>query len=50
MDSKRSKTTQLDEHGQYPAWMNQRQAKKLRAKRLSKKGKKAGNLKKGMAW
>ncbi|KAJ0012579.1 hypothetical protein NQD34_016914 [Periophthalmus magnuspinnatus] len=28
MDSKRSKKTMLNEHGQYPAWMSQRQAKK----------------------
>nr|XP_046183837.1 protein LLP homolog [Oncorhynchus gorbuscha] len=37
MDSKRSKTTQLDEHGQYPTWMSQRQAKKLKGKRMTKK-------------
>ncbi|XP_071383164.1 protein LLP homolog [Centroberyx affinis] len=48
MDSKRSKKTQLDEHGQYPQWMNQRQAKKLKGKRMGKKG---GNAKKkGIAW
>ncbi|CDQ96940.1 unnamed protein product [Oncorhynchus mykiss] len=36
MDSKRSKTTQLDEHGQYPTWMSQRQAKKLKGKRMTR--------------
>ncbi|KAJ8261871.1 hypothetical protein GJAV_G00159410 [Gymnothorax javanicus] len=47
-DSKRSKKTQLNEHGQYPGWMSQRQAKKLRGKRKAKKGK-AKNPK-GLAW
>ncbi|KAM3858766.1 protein LLP homolog [Diretmus argenteus] len=48
MDSKRNKKTQLDEHGQYPQWMGQRQAKKLKGKRKAKKG---GNAKKkGIAW
>uniref|UniRef100_A0AAZ3SNQ8 Protein LLP homolog n=4 Tax=Oncorhynchus TaxID=8016 RepID=A0AAZ3SNQ8_ONCTS len=51
MDSKRSKTTQLDEHGQYPTWMSQRQAKKLKGKRITKKsGGKANKKKKGIAW
>uniref|UniRef100_A0A4W5QBM4 Protein LLP homolog n=1 Tax=Hucho hucho TaxID=62062 RepID=A0A4W5QBM4_9TELE len=51
MDSKRSKTTQLDEHGQYPTWMSQRQAKKLKGKRMTKKsGGKANTKKKGIAW
>uniref|UniRef100_A0A8C7PS61 Protein LLP homolog n=2 Tax=Oncorhynchus mykiss TaxID=8022 RepID=A0A8C7PS61_ONCMY len=51
MDSKRSKTTQLDEHGQYPTWMSQRQAKKLKGKRMTKKsGGKANKKKKGIAW
>ncbi|CAB1346016.1 unnamed protein product [Coregonus sp. 'balchen'] len=51
MDSKRSKTTQLDEHGQYPTWMSQRQAKKLKGKRMTKKsGGKANKKKKGLAW
>ncbi|XP_038833736.1 protein LLP homolog isoform X2 [Salvelinus namaycush] len=51
MDSKRSKTTQLDEHGQYPIWMSQRQAKKLKGKRMTKKsGGKANKKKKGIAW
>ncbi|KAL4659429.1 hypothetical protein GN956_G3631 [Arapaima gigas] len=48
MDSKRGKKTQLDEHGQYPSWMNQRQAKKLRDRRNAKKGK--AKKKKGVAW
>ncbi|XP_029351397.1 protein LLP homolog [Echeneis naucrates] len=49
MDSKRNKATLLDEHGQYPAWMNQRQAKKLKSKRMAKKSGK-GSKKKGIAW
>ena len=49
MDSKRNKKTQLDENGQYPAWMNQRQAKKLKGKRMAKKGGQ-GKKKKGLAW
>ncbi|XP_056132168.1 protein LLP homolog [Lampris incognitus] len=48
MDNKRNKKTQLDGHGQYPAWMNQRQAKKLKAKRQKKKGQ--SKKKKGIAW
>ncbi|KPP69690.1 protein LLP-like [Scleropages formosus] len=47
-DSKRNKRTRLDEHGQYPSWMHQRQAKKLRQKRNAKKGKPKN--KKGVAW
>ncbi|KAJ8007097.1 hypothetical protein DPEC_G00114030 [Dallia pectoralis] len=51
LESKRSKTTQMDEHGQYPKWMCQRQAKKLKEKRLIKKsGGKARKKKKGIAW
>ncbi|XP_029617332.1 protein LLP homolog [Salmo trutta] len=51
LDSKRSKTTQLDEHGQYPTWMSQRQAKKLKGKRMTKKsGGKVNKKKKGIAW
>ena len=46
LNSKRNKKTQLNEHGQYPVWMSQRQTKKLRGKRTAKKGK----AKKGMAW
>ncbi|KAM4712155.1 protein LLP homolog [Anableps anableps] len=49
MDKKRSKKTLLDEHGQYPAWMNQRQAKKMKAKRVTKKTGKV-KKKKGIAW
>ncbi|XP_066525459.1 protein LLP homolog [Hoplias malabaricus] len=48
MDSKRNKKTMLDEHGQYPVWMNQRQAKKLKKKRITPKGK--SKNKKGVAW
>lgn len=48
MDSKRNKKTQLDENGQYPAWMSQRQAKKLKGKRTAKKAGKG--KKKGIAW
>ncbi len=49
MDSKRSKKTLLDENGQYPAWMSQRHAKKLKAKRMAKKSGQ-GKKKKGIAW
>lgn len=49
MDSKRSKKTLLDENGQYPTWMNQRQAKKLKGKRMAKKGGQ-GKKKKGISW
>ncbi|KAG7455956.1 hypothetical protein MATL_G00246650 [Megalops atlanticus] len=48
MDSKRNKKTLLDEHGQYPTWMSQRQAKKIKGKRNAKKGK--AKKKKGLAW
>ncbi|XP_026182284.1 protein LLP homolog [Mastacembelus armatus] len=48
MDSKRNKKTMLDEDGQYPAWMSQRQAKKLKGKRMAKK--KGQAKKKGIAW
>jgi len=51
MDSKRSKKTLLDENGQYPAWMSQRQAKKMKGKRMAKKGGGQGKKKKkGIAW
>ncbi|KAK1166753.1 hypothetical protein AOXY_G11343 [Acipenser oxyrinchus oxyrinchus] len=46
-DSKRSKKTQLDEHGQYPMWMNPRQRKRLKQKRGNHG--KAKNQKK-LAW
>lgn len=49
MDSKRSKKTLLDDNGQYPVWMNQRQAKKLKGKRMGKKGGQSSK-KKGIAW
>ncbi|XP_028256491.1 protein LLP homolog [Parambassis ranga] len=48
MDMKRNKKTLLDENGQYPGWMSQRQAKKLKAKRAAKKG--GQGKKKGIAW
>ena len=38
-DNKRNRKTLLDQHGQYPIWMNQRQRKRLKAKREKKKGK-----------
>ncbi|XP_057590792.1 protein LLP homolog [Hippopotamus amphibius kiboko] len=31
-DIKRNKKTLLDQHGQYPVWVNQRQRKRLKAK------------------
>ncbi|XP_068442987.1 protein LLP homolog [Clinocottus analis] len=49
MESKRNKKTLLNESGQYPVWMNQRQAKKLKGKRMTKKGGQ-GKKKKGIAW
>lgn len=49
MDAKRNKKTMLDDNGQYPVWMNQRQAKKLKGKRMAKKGSQ-GKKKKGIAW
>uniref|UniRef100_A0A8C9EW42 Protein LLP homolog n=1 Tax=Pavo cristatus TaxID=9049 RepID=A0A8C9EW42_PAVCR len=48
VDNKRNKKTLLDQHGQYPVWMNSRQRKKLKAQRL--KGKKKSKLAKGLAW
>ncbi|KAM4678529.1 protein LLP homolog [Discoglossus pictus] len=48
MDSKRKKKTLLNEHGQYPVWMNQRQRKKLKVQRGKKKGK--SKQAKGLAW
>ncbi|XP_036433103.1 protein LLP homolog [Colossoma macropomum] len=48
MDSKRNKKTMLNEHGQYPVWMSQRQAKKMKSKRKAGKGKQ--KPKKGVAW
>ncbi|XP_018536474.1 protein LLP homolog [Lates calcarifer] len=49
MDSKRNKKTLLNENGQYPAWMSQRQAKKMKGKRMAKKSSQ-GKKKKGIAW
>ncbi|XP_029019037.1 protein LLP homolog [Betta splendens] len=50
VDIKRNKKTLLDEHGQYPAWMNQRQVKKLKSKRIAKKSGQGKKKKKGIAW
>ncbi|NXH17521.1 LLPH protein, partial [Bucco capensis] len=47
-DNKRNKKTLLDQHGQYPIWMNSRQRKKLKAQRV--KGKKKSKLAKGLVW
>ncbi|XP_068611431.1 protein LLP homolog [Brachionichthys hirsutus] len=49
MDLKRNKKSLLDDNGQYPVWMNQRQAKKLKTKRMAKKTGQ-GKKKKGIAW
>ncbi|XP_078532396.1 protein LLP homolog [Lissotriton helveticus] len=38
-DNKRNKKSLLDEHGQYPVWMNPRQRKKLKRQRVKAKGK-----------
>ncbi|NWY74612.1 LLPH protein, partial [Erithacus rubecula] len=48
LDNKRNKKTLLDQHGQYPIWMNSRQKKKLKAQRV--KGKKKSKLAKGLVW
>ncbi|XP_060633492.2 protein LLP homolog [Anolis sagrei] len=48
MDKQRSSKTLLDEHGQYPIWMNPRQRKRLKAKRC--KGKNKNKPPKGLAW
>ncbi|XP_039396487.1 protein LLP homolog isoform X2 [Mauremys reevesii] len=45
---KRNKKNLLDQHGQYPVWMNPRQRKKLKAKRV--KGKNKSKVAKGLAW
>ncbi|XP_076152836.1 protein LLP homolog [Alosa pseudoharengus] len=49
LDGKLNKKTLLNEHGQYPTWMSQRQMKKQKAKRNPKK---PGNSKKHkkLAW
>ncbi|XP_020726878.2 protein LLP homolog [Odocoileus virginianus] len=52
-DNKRNKKTLLDQHGQYPIWMNERQRKRLKAEREKKKGKskaKAVKAAKGLTW
>ncbi|XP_054974207.1 protein LLP homolog [Sorex araneus] len=52
-DIKRNKKSLLDQHGQYPIWMNPRQRKRLKAQREKKKGKsraKAAKAAKGLAW
>ncbi|XP_039198193.1 protein LLP homolog [Crotalus tigris] len=48
MDVKRNQKTLLDQHGQYPVWMNPRQRKKLKAKRV--KGKNKSKTPKGLTW
>ncbi|XP_038265990.1 protein LLP homolog [Dermochelys coriacea] len=45
---KRNKKNLLDQYGQYPVWMNPRQRKKLKAKRV--KGKNKSKVAKGLAW
>lgn len=49
IDNKRNKKTLLDQHGQYPIWMNSRQRKKLKAQRVKGKKKKS-KLAKGLVW
>ncbi|XP_008068728.1 protein LLP homolog [Carlito syrichta] len=52
-DIKRNRKSLLDQHGQYPVWMSQRQRKRLKAKRERRKGKskaKAAKAAKGLAW
>ncbi|XP_006901056.1 PREDICTED: protein LLP homolog [Elephantulus edwardii] len=49
----RNKKSLLDQHGQYPNWMSQRQRKRLKAKSERGKGKiksKAAQAAKGLAW
>lgn len=48
VDIKRNKKTMLDDQGRYPVWMNQKEVRKLKAKRLRKNGK--PKMKKGLAW
>ncbi|XP_042326406.1 protein LLP homolog [Sceloporus undulatus] len=48
MDNKRNSKTLLDQHGQYPTWMNPRQRKRLKSKRV--KGKNKNKAPKGLAW
>ncbi|CAN0037508.1 unnamed protein product [Lampetra fluviatilis] len=52
LDDKKNKSY-LNEHGQYPKWMNPRQCKRIREKRLRKKGKCKGiasKHSKGLEW
>ncbi|NWV00260.1 LLPH protein, partial [Upupa epops] len=48
VDNKRNKKTLLDQHGQYPIWMNSRQKKKMKAQRVKRK--KNPKLAKGLVW
>ncbi|XP_055984389.1 protein LLP homolog [Sorex fumeus] len=50
IDIKRNKKSLLDQHGQYPIWMNPWQRKRLKAKREKKKGKSRAKAIKGLAW
>ncbi|XP_069085246.1 protein LLP homolog isoform X2 [Pleurodeles waltl] len=47
-DNKRNKKSLLDQHGQYPVWMNPRQRKKLKRQRIKGKGKSKPS--KGLQW
>ena len=46
---KRNRKT-LDQHGQNPVWKNQRQRKRLKAKREKKQGKCRAKVAKGLTW
>ncbi|XP_051500047.1 protein LLP homolog [Apus apus] len=48
IDNKRNKKTLLDQHGQYPIWMNSRQRKKMKAQRVKRK--KKTKVAKGLVW
>lgn len=47
---KRNKKSLLDQHGQYPIWMNPRQRKRLKAKRQKQRGRSKAKAAKGLAW
>lgn len=47
---KRNKKSLLDQHGQYPIWMNPRQRKRLKAKRQKQGGRSKAKAAKGLAW
>nr|CAB3263449.1 protein LLP homolog [Phallusia mammillata] len=47
IDTKRNPKTLLDEHGQYPSWMNTRQMKRMREERKNNKKKPDGVKKTG---